>query len=155
MQRGSLTIRNRLEGPNVWEFRWSEKGPQGKRVYRKSVVGTVDRYPDSESARAAVAGLIAEVNWSNIRADSVTMTVAQLAHHFEQRELARGNTWRSYSTKRIYSVYLHHWIVPSWGDYQLRHVRTIELESWLRRLPIARSTCYRESSLFEDCHSAV
>ena len=147
MQRGSLTIRNRLEGPNVWEFRWSEKGPQGKRVYRKSVIGTVDRYPDSESARAAVAGLIAEVNWSDIRADSTTMTVAQVARHFEQRELARGNTWRSYSTKRIYSVYLHHWIVPSWGDYQLRHVRTIEVESWLRRLPIARSTCAKIRNL--------
>jgi len=99
------------------------------------------RYPDSESARAAVAGLIAEVNWSNIRADSIPMAVAQLAHHFEQRELARSNTWRSYSTKRIYSVYLHHWIVPSWGDYQLRHVRTIEVELWLRCLPVAKRTC--------------
>jgi len=109
-------------------------------VYRKHLVGTVDKYPDSESARAAVAGLIAEVNGSNIRADSLTMTMAQLTHHFEQRELARSNIWRSYSTKRIYPVYLHHWIVPSWGDYQLRHVRTIEVELWLRRLPVARST---------------
>jgi integrase len=141
MQHGSLTKRNRLEGPDVWEFRWSEKGPDGNRLYRKQVIGTVDRYPDAESARAVVAGLIAEVNWSNIGADTITMTVAQLANHFEQRELGRGNTWRSYSTKRVYSVYLHHWIVPSWGDYQLRHVRTIEVESWLRRLPVAKSTC--------------
>lgn len=141
MQNGSLAIRNRLKGPNVWEFRWSEKGPHRKRLYRKHVIGTVDRYPDADAARAAVAGLIAEVNWSNIRADSITMTVAQLANHFEQRELARGNSWRSYSTKRVYSVYLRHWIVPNWGNYQLRHVRTVEVESWLQRLPVAKSTC--------------
>jgi integrase len=125
----------------VGEFRWSEKGPQDKRVYRKHVIGTVDRYPDREAAQTAIAGLIAEVNRSNIRADSIAMTVAELADHFEHRELARSNTWRSYSTKSIYSVYLRQWIVPNWGSYQLRHVRTIEVETWLRRLPIARSTC--------------
>jgi hypothetical protein len=82
MQHGSLAIRNRLEGPNVWEFRWSEKGAQGKRRYRKHVIGTVDRYPSPESARIAVSGLIGEINWSNMHADSITMTVAQLANSF-------------------------------------------------------------------------
>jgi hypothetical protein len=27
MQHGSLTTKSRLEGPDVWQFRWSEKGP--------------------------------------------------------------------------------------------------------------------------------
>jgi hypothetical protein len=35
MQHGSLTQKSRLEGPDVWEFRWSEKGPYGRRIYRK------------------------------------------------------------------------------------------------------------------------
>jgi site-specific recombinase XerD len=105
------------------------------------VVGTVDKYPDIEVARAAVAGLIAEINWSNLQPTSITMTIAQLVSHFEQRELADSNTWRSYSTKRGYSVYLHRWILPKWGRYELRHVRTIEVEVWLRGLPLARTSC--------------
>ena len=44
MQHGSLTTRPRLEGPDVWQFRWSEKGPDGKRIYRKRVIGTIDEY---------------------------------------------------------------------------------------------------------------
>lgn len=76
MQNGSLAQKSRLEGPDVWEFRWSEKGPYGRRVYRKRVVGTIGEYPDYKAARGAVAGLIAEVNWSNRQTPSLTMTVA-------------------------------------------------------------------------------
>ncbi len=41
MQHGSLTTKSRLEGPDVWQFGRSEKGPNGKRVYRKRVVHPV------------------------------------------------------------------------------------------------------------------
>jgi hypothetical protein len=155
MQQGSLAIRNRLEGPDVWEFRWSEKAPHGKRVYRKRVIGTVDQYPQIELARTTVAGLIAEVNWAKMSSTSIPMTVAQLAHHFEQRELAPTNTWRSYSTKKCYSVYLQRWILPTWATYELRHIRTVAVEAWLRGLPLARSSCAKirnlMSVLFNTC----
>lgn len=105
------------------------------------MIGTVEKYPEAESARNAVSGLISEVNWANQRPNSVAMTIAQLCGHFEQRELARSNTWRSYSTKRGYAVYLRRWVVPQWGRYELRNIRTIEVESWLRRLPLAKSSC--------------
>jgi integrase len=141
MQQGSLTTKSRLEGPDVWQFRWSEKAPNGRCVYRKRVIGTVEKYPEAESARNAVSGLISEVNWANQHPNSVTMTIAQLCSHFEQRELARSNTWRSYSTKRGYAVYLRRWIVPHWGRYELRNIRTVEVECWLRRLPLAKSSC--------------
>lgn len=141
MQHGSLTSKARLEGPDVWEFRWSEKDANGRHVYRKRVIGTVVEYPTSESARNTVSGLISEVNWANQRPSLSAMTVAQLCNHFEQRELARSNTWRSYSTKRGYAVYIRRWILPQWARYELRNIRTIEVESWLRRLPLARSSC--------------
>jgi integrase len=141
MQHGSLTTKSRLEGPDVWQFRWSEKGPNGKRIYRKRVIGTIKEFPNQDAARNAVASLITEVNWVNLRSTSITMTVAQLCSHFEQRELARSNTWRSYSTKMCYAVYLRRWILPNWGKLELRNVRTIEVESWLRRLPLAKSSC--------------
>lgn len=75
------------------------------------------------------------------------MTVAQLCNHFEQRELGSTNTWRSYATKNCYAVYLRRWIVPQRGDYELSNVKTIEVESWLRRLQLAKSSCAKIRNL--------
>jgi integrase len=100
MQRGSLAIVSRKEGPAVWQFRWSEKDLHGFRVQRKRVLGTVERYPNETAARSAMAVLLAEVNWDKVRMGSRSITVAQLCDHFEQRELTKDNTWRNYATKK-------------------------------------------------------
>jgi hypothetical protein len=116
MQHGSL-IKSVLKfGPDVWQFRWSEKGPQSRRIYRRRVIGTVEDYRDMDCARRAVVGLLSEINSDARRVGSNSMTFAQLCSHFEQRELAKDNTWRSYSTKNTYRVYLKRWVVPHWGN---------------------------------------
>jgi integrase len=147
MQRGSLIRKNRKQGPDVWQFRWSERGPEGKRVYRKRVIGTVEQYPSDDAARRAVVGLISEINSSDRRMHSDSMTVAQLCDHFEQRELTRDNTWRSYATKRSCHAYLKRWIVPHWGNHELFQIRAVEVETWLRRLPLAKSSCAKIRNL--------
>lgn len=85
--------------------------------------------------------LVPELNAGRCRSKPASMTMAQLCSHFDQCELCLGNTWRSYSTKHIYKVYLRRWIVPRWGDYLLSDIRAVEVESWLRSLSIARSSC--------------
>jgi len=115
MQNCSLIRKNRKRGPDVWFLRWSDKSASGKRIYRKRAIGTVDEYPDSESARQAVRGLIHKSNGANPRIGLCTTTLAQLSDHFERIELAKGNTWRSYSTKQCYAGYLKRWIVPPMG----------------------------------------
>jgi len=147
MQRGSLAIVSRKEGPAVWQFRWSEKDLHGSRVQRKKVLGTVERYPSETAARSAIAVLLAEVNWEKVRMGSRSITVAQLCDHFEQRELARENTWRSYATKKTYRAYLTRWVLPHWRQYELAEVRTIQVESWLRTLPLAKSSCAKIRNL--------
>ncbi len=147
MQCGSLIRKSRKRGPDVWLFRWSEKGTPGKRVYRKRVIGTLEEYSDVDAARCAVTGLIAKINGANPRKGQDSMTIAQLCNHFEQPELAQSNGWRSYATKKCYAVYLRRWIVPHWGKYELRNVRTIEVECWLRRLPLAKSSCAKIRNL--------
>ena len=141
MQNCSLIRKSRKRGPDVWLLRWSDKSISGKRIYRKRAIGTVEKYPDSESARRAVASLIARINADNPRIGLCSTTLSQLSNHFERIELAPGNTWRSYSTKQCYSGYLKRWIVPQWEIYELRKIKTIEVESWLRRLPLARRSC--------------
>ncbi len=53
MQGGSLIRSGRKRGPDVWQFRWADRGPYGKRICRKRVIGTVCQYPDQDSARKA------------------------------------------------------------------------------------------------------
>jgi integrase len=146
MQRGSLARVSRKEGPAVWQFRWSETDLHGDRVQRKRVIGTVERYPDEAAARVAMAVFLAEVNSEKVRTRSHSITVAQLCDHFEQRELAKDNTWRSYSTKKTYKAYLTRWVLPHWRQYELAEVRTIQVESWLRRLPLAKSSCAKSET---------
>ena len=147
MQRGSLMRVSRKQGPDVWQFRWSEKDMNGRRVYRKRVLGSVGRYADEAAARCAVTVFLAEINSEKVRMSSRSMTVAQLCDHFEQRELAKDNAWRSHATKKIYKAYLTRWILPHWRKYELAEVRTIQVESWLRTLPLAKSSCAKIRNL--------
>ena len=141
MQQGSLIRRHRKRGPDVWQFRWADRGPFGKRIYRRRVIGTVCQYPDADSARKSVAGLLTEINTNGVKRCALPMTIAEVCDHFIQRELTNDNLWRSYSTKRSYKAYLKRWIVPHWGNVRLSEVRTMEVESWLRGLPLAKSSC--------------
>jgi integrase len=147
MQRGSLARVSRKEGPAVWQFRWAEKDLHGARVQRKTVIGTVERYPDEAAARTAMVVFLRELNSERVRMGSRSITVAQLCDHFEQWELAKDNAWRSYSTKKTYKAYLTRWVLPHWRQYELAEVRTIQVESWLRRLPLAKSSCAKIRNL--------
>ncbi len=141
MQQGSLIRSARKRGPDVWQFRWADRGPYGKRIYRKRVIGTVCQYPEADSARKAVTGLLREISPNRLQRSSLPMTISELCDHFVQRELTNDNTWRSYSTKKAYKAYLRGWIIPHWGTAALSEVRTMGVESWLRRLPLAKSSC--------------
>jgi integrase len=106
MQNGSLIRRNRKKHLDIWQFRWWEKISDGKRIYRRRQIGTVDQIPDLETAREAARLLVPDLNARIAKSKPVSMTIAQLCSHFEQCELSLANTWRRYSTKTIYKVYL-------------------------------------------------
>jgi hypothetical protein len=44
-----------------WQFRWSETRLDGKRLYHKKIVGTVEQYPDEDAARRSVVGLVSKL----------------------------------------------------------------------------------------------
>ena len=106
MQDGSVIRRNRKKHSDIWQFRWWEKTSDGKRIYQRRQIGTVDQIPDLETARKAARLLVSDLNARMAKSKSASMTIAQLCSHFEQCELSLANTWRSYSTKTIYKVYL-------------------------------------------------
>jgi hypothetical protein len=76
MQHGCMERLNRKRGPEVWQFRWSVTGPDGKRLYHKKIVGTVERYPDENAARRALVGLVLEINTDAFRVPRFSSNVA-------------------------------------------------------------------------------
>ena len=135
MQNGIVIRRNRKRNSDIWQFCWWEKASDGKRTYRRRQIGTVDQIPDIETARKEASLFVPDLNARIAKSKSVSMT----------------NTWRSYSTKNIYKVYLKRWIIPKWSEYLLSDIRTIEVESWLRGLPLVRSTCAKIHNVMSCC----
>ena len=124
MQHGFVQRICRKRSADVWQFRWSETGPDGKRTHHKKVLGTVEQFADEHSARRAVVALITEINADLRLSNSRAITVAELCDHFEQRELAEQNSWRSHATKKIYKAYLNRWVQRHWQRYTLAEVKS-------------------------------
>jgi integrase len=140
MQNGSLIKTTRRNGQIVWEFRWRDQ-TGGPVVYRRIVVGSIQQFATAIEARETIAGIVLEANVRDPRLQIGALTMCQLAEHYRRRELSSDNTWKTYSTKRAYETYLKRRILPMWTDCQLRMIRLIEVELWLRQLPLARASC--------------
>ena len=140
MQNGSLIETRRRSGHSVWEFRWRDR-TSGKAVYRRIVVGTIEQFKTAADAREILEGIVLEINSDDLRLRASVLTMSQLIEHYRQRELSVDNTWKSYATKIGYENYLKRWIAPRWGTCPLTKIKPIEVESWLRQLPLARGSC--------------
>lgn len=62
MQQGSVILTGREHGPDVWQFRWSEKDRSGPRICHKRVIGTVQQYPDAQAAREVTTAFLGHNN---------------------------------------------------------------------------------------------
>ena len=131
MQNGSLMKSTRQNGQTVWEFGWRDR-TSGKAVYRRIVLGTTQQFATEREARDAVVGIVVEINVNDPRLQTARLTISQLAEHYQHRELASDNTWKTYSTKMGNENYLKRWIDPKWGTFTLSKIKPIEVESWLR-----------------------
>jgi integrase len=141
MQNGSMIRVERQLGPDVWEFRWRETGPNGTRKHRRMVIGSISNLPDESSAREAVAALHLDMNPHDARVNGRIITVSELVDHYRQRELKPDTIWKTHSTKVTYEGYLRKWILLRWGKYPLVGINAGEVELWLRSLPLARASC--------------
>ena len=94
MQNGSITQSERRGGPDVWEYRWREPGPDGKRKHRRIVVGSVKQFRAKEAVIRATTTLRRDINMAEIRGKGKPFTLSQLADHYSQRELAANNRWK-------------------------------------------------------------
>ena len=135
-QRGYLRLGQRKKGPDRWEFLWWDSEVTGVRVRRKAIIGTVQEYPNLENAWQASNGLRVSINENRNRQREQAITVADLVDHYIATELASAQVdgGKSHATKTIYRDFLTRWVRPIWGRLNIRAVRTIAVENWLRKL---------------------
>jgi len=148
MQQASVIQTSRKGGPSVWEFRWSEKDRNGRRKYRKRVIGTVGQYEDAAAVRHAASALISEVNLRSHKRRVGSITVDQLCEHFEQRELLPGTSLWSVATLKTNRGYMRRWVRPRWGSCTLDEITAVEVEAWLGGLDLARGSRAKIRNVF-------
>ncbi|MGC2161494.1 MAG: tyrosine-type recombinase/integrase [Silvibacterium sp.] len=133
-QTGSLSLSVNGSGVQVWNFRWWETLPDGKRVRRRRQVGTLDRYRTEAAAERVVRSWRLAVNSNQVRLFS-GITMKDVIDHFRMKELAdKGEQGRAWSTRNRYASYLSAWIEPRWGKEELAAIKTPLVEEWLGEL---------------------
>jgi len=112
-QNGCVILSKNGSGEPVWLFRWYETKPDGERVRRKKVIGTLDQYKNKAAAQKAATGFRLAINSGKKNELSSSITMSQIITHFRERELADlGEDGRAYSTRDRYECNLNAWIEP-------------------------------------------
>jgi integrase len=143
-QRGSLLRESRKGTADVWVLRFYES-TEGKRKYRRQIIGTVTELPLKRDAEKAVAALRSNIN-SGVR---VPQTVAELIVHYRQHELKR----KAYASQENHLVLTKRYIEARWGNHQLSSVRTVDVEGWLDGLELAPASKTKIKSTFSVLYS--
>lgn len=132
-------------------FRWYEIQPNGTKKYRKVVVGTVEEYKTEAEAQTAVDVLRLTINEQTPRQQLREISFATLVEHYRQHEMpdifykdshlpdaiAEDDNRKSYATQDTYQGYLKKWILPRWKSYRLPDIKAVQVEQWLKTLPLA------------------
>jgi len=129
-QSGHLRMAKRKCGPDVWEFLWRERGPDGKQRQRTLTVGNVQKLPTRREAMNEIHMLRMNINREIQNASVVTLQA--LVEHYCRTELLAEN--KTEKTRKTYRIYLRRWILPKWGPAYLHLIKPVSVEQWLRSL---------------------
>jgi integrase len=150
-QHGSLKLADRRKG-KVWEFRWREVQIDGSVCRKNIVVGTLEDFPNESAAQSAVDAIRLTINRQTPQQLLKNVSVETLVKHYQEHELpdifskqkpATGSSdehHKSYSTQYAYDIYLKKWVLPRWRSYRLSEVKAVDVEAWLKTMPLARGS---------------
>jgi integrase len=141
-QNGTLERLTRKSGPDIWTYRWVERG-SGKR--RRVRLGTTKELPTMQAVKKAADGYRLSANRESDAVSQVTM--AAMLDRYEREMITPyvnvplggiDDGRISSMTARAYRSYLRHWICPRWGKYFIGDLAKPQLrsslETWLREL---------------------
>jgi integrase len=131
-QFGSLELRKRTKGPDVWLFRyWDRKNPSTTRPSITS--GTIEDYPTQADARRAAEGLRLEINDGLPMREAITFQ--GLIDRYVSEEIERGDL--AHTTKEPDLNRINKHISPKWGTSLLPEIKPYAVQQWLRTLAVA------------------
>jgi integrase len=138
-RNGCLTTIRRKDGVERWLFRWRERCNDGTLRERNKVIGTVEEYPTkSKKLHEAVTRLRVNINTDG-PTELTSITMAKAVEHYSIHELADcGAEGKAYSTRSRKTQLLSRWVVPHWGKVELRAIKTVAVEQWLKTLVTAK-----------------
>ena len=152
-QHGSLTTEKRKNGDKIWVFRWREAGPDGKRIRRKVIVGTMKELPTKANAEMAVAGQRLDISREQPERVKGAITIRELAAHYHSTELNEQTSTKAFSTRECYRGMIAQYILPRWSNYLLGNVRTVAVESWLGELALSNGSKTKIRGVFHTLYS--
>jgi integrase len=134
-RNGCLTTIRRKDGVERWLFRWRERCTDGTQRERNKVIGTVEEYPTkSKKLHEVVTRLRVNINTDG-PTELTSITMAKAVEHYTTHELTDcGAEGKAYSTRSRKTQLLNRWVVPQWGKVELRAIKTVAVEQWLKTL---------------------
>ena len=131
-QYGSLRLRKRERGPDVWEFRYYETDSQGERKRQSVILGDRNLYVTETQGRKATQALLLRLNEESPRAGVEAATFGALLDSYVEKELSER-----YSTRKSHLSNIRVHIRPRWGEYPVDKMKPMAMEQWLHDLPLA------------------
>jgi integrase len=131
-QFGSVTLKKRAKGADVWEFRYYETQADGRRKRKATFVGTTNQYKNKSEARVAVEALLLKLNEEKPQHHMGAVTFGGIIDRYIEEELPER-----YSTRKSYLSNIKLYIRPRWERYLLHEIRPMVVEGWLKNLNMA------------------
>ena len=131
-QFGSVTLKKRAKGADVWEFRYYETQADGTRKRKATFIGTTNQYKNKSDARVAVEALLLKLNEEKPQHHLGAVTFGGIIDRYIEEELPQR-----YSTRKSYLSNIKLYIRPRWERYLLHQIRPMVVEGWLRDLDMA------------------
>ena len=128
-QYGSLRLRKRERSTDVWEFRYYETSPVGKRIRQSVILGDQALYRTEADARKATQALLMRLNDEAPRAEMEAPTFGALLDRYIEHELPERH-----STQRSHLSNIRKHIRPRWSDQPINRMKPMAMEQWLRDL---------------------
>ncbi|PYX98651.1 MAG: hypothetical protein DMG64_21190, partial [Acidobacteria bacterium] len=139
-KNGCLQKIKRKDGTERWQFRWNALCPDGVIRERKKTLGLVSDYPQrSRKLQDLLAGLRQNINTDG-PTELTVVTLATAVAHYKLHELSdSADSGRAYSTRRKKIQVFDRWVLPRWGKLELRDIKTVAVEQWLKSLMTSKS----------------
>ena len=122
-QYGSLRLRKRERGPDVWEFRYYETDSQGERKRQSVILGDRNLYVTETQARKATQALLLRLNEESPRAEVEAATFGALIDRYVEKKFSER-----YSTRKSHLSNIRVHIRPRWGEYPVDKIKPMAMD---------------------------